>query len=273
MARSLTNWFVKTFLIAVASTLFSMSDSHAVPACDVVMGIPGNAPFTGLQGLRVTGVIGEAAVEVLQTVDCDVEPRQLPFPRMYKWVHDSRIGVATSVLKTPDRALLAHYTQPIVTEYTVVMVPKDRAFTLNSVADLEGKLIGGRLGFKYPPIEGTNIELVRERSYAINIQKVADRRLDGALIGSITGPYIAEQLGLSDQIEFLPKALGKVELGLALSHTSFSDEQSRRLDTEITNLLQSPRWHKILDRNGIRQLVRPWPVIPRPQRSDLNRTK
>ncbi len=230
-------------------------------ACSVSVGIPGNAPFTGMDGPRVTGAIAQAAVEVLRRLDCAAEPRELPFPRMYSWVHDGRLAVATSVLKTPDRARQAHYTRPVMTEYTVVMVPRGGSFPLDQVADLQGRRIGGRLGFKYPPLDGLDVDLQLERSYEINIRKVANGRLDGVLIGSITGPYLAEQLGLAGQVEFLPNAIGKVDLGLALSREWFTADQRSRLDDEIASLQQSSRWREILSGNDISALVRAWPVV------------
>ena len=169
--------------------------------------------------------------------------------------------MATSVLKTEKRATLAHYSPPIITEFTVVMVPKGLAFSLNKPADLKGKRIGGQLGFRYPPLDGSGVRLIRELSYEVNIRKVAERRIDGILIGSITGPYIAERLGLADQVEFLTKALGKVDLGVALSLTLFNEERLRRFNRELAKLGRSTRWNEILHDNGVSALVRPWPLI------------
>jgi ABC-type amino acid transport substrate-binding protein len=102
---------------------------------------------------------------------------------------------------------------------------------------------------------------MRERSYEVNIRKVAGGRIDGTLIGSITGPYLAQRLALADKVEFLPKALGKVELGVALSRQLFNEEANRRFQIQITQLQKSQRWQDILNNNNVQSLVKPWPLV------------
>lgn len=233
ISRNLTS---RTKLLLWSFAFSTLIWSQPAVSCEVIMGIPGNAPFTELERGKIRGVIAEAANEALRNMGCRAKGQQIPFPRMYKWVHDGRLGMATSVLKTPTRAKLAHYSLLIITEYTVVMVPKGRAFPMNKPSDLQEKRIGARLGFKYPPLEGSGIKLMRERSYEVNIRKVAGGRIDGTLIGSITGPYLAQRLALADKVEFLPKALGKVELGVALSRQLFNEEANRRFQIQITQL-------------------------------------
>ena len=227
------------------------------------LGIPGNAPFTGLTGTRVTGVIAETTIAALEAMGWRVAPRRLPFKRMYKWVHTGRLDVALSVLRTPERAELAHYSAPIVTEYTVIMVPKGRTFPLRRVTDLEGRKIGGQLGFQYPQIDGTGVKLILEKDYDTNIRKIAEGKLDGALIGSITGPFLVQRLGLSDQIEFLLSALGAGPLGAAFSKSALTNDQLAEFDAAIEDILAGPRWHEILFANGTGDLVKEWPIVPK----------
>ncbi len=174
------------------------------------MAIPGNEPFTGAKDGKPAGLIAEATADVLKAMGREVNLRNLPFKRMYKWVHEGKVDVAISVLKTPDRAKLALYTDPVITEYTVIMVPAGKVFKLNKVADLKYRRIGGQLGFRYPPLDGVGVKLIRERNYQTNIAKIASGKIEGILIGSVTGQYLVKNLGYTGQVEILPKAIGSV---------------------------------------------------------------
>lgn len=115
-------------------------------ACTVSLGIPGNPPFSSIENGQVTGVVAEVTVLALRNMGCRVQPRALPYARMYKWVHGGKLDVATAVRKTPERAALAHYSAPIISEYQLIMVPKDGLFPLRTLGDLAGMDIGGQLG-------------------------------------------------------------------------------------------------------------------------------
>jgi ABC-type amino acid transport substrate-binding protein len=225
------------------------------------LGIPGNVPFTGLEDTRVTGVIAEATVLALQTLGYQVKPRALPFKRMYHGVHTGDLDVAVSVLRTPGRATLAYYSMPIVTEYTLVMVPKGRVFPLTHPADLQGKRIGGQLGFTYPQLGNLGEHLIYEKDYETNLRKIATTKLDGALIGSITGPFLAKRLGLLEAIDVLPTAIGMVPLGAAFSKMAFTESELTAFDAAIQHIQASPVWQQILSANGVVDLVKDWPVI------------
>lgn len=227
----------------------------------VTVGIPGNAPFTGLSDGKVTGIIAEATVQVLEAMGHRVTPERIPFARIYKWVHSGKLDVGTSMLRTEARAAQAHYTGPVVTEYTLIAVPKGKAFPLRTVGDLKGRKIGGMLGFKYPSLDAQGIPLVRERSYELNLRKAARGRLDGILIGSITGPFLVERLGLSDKIEFLPVAINPVPLGAALSMKRFDKKDLRAFEEALAALKAGPEWRQILENNGVNDYIRTWPVL------------
>lgn len=230
-------------------------------AASLSLGIPGNAPLTSLEGGRVAGVIAEATVRVLQTMGHTVAPRPLPFKRMYQWLHSGQLDVAVSVLATPERTALAHYSMPIVTEYTIVMVPKGQAFPLRRLTDLQGKRLGGQLGFVYPRLDRLELELLRESDYTTNLQKLAAGKLDGALLGSITGPFLVRRLGLQDKLETLSHAIEAVPLGAALNKAVFTAADLAVFNAALQALHNSPEWRTILSTNGVADLFHAWPVL------------
>lgn len=245
-----------------ALLLWLMTPGATVRALDnLSLGIPGNAPFTGLEGTRISGVIAEATVRALATMGHTVTPRPLPFKRMYQWIHTGHLDVAVSVLSTPERRSLAHYSAPIVTEYTLLMVPRGGAFPFQRLADLQAKKIGGQLGFSYPQLDTLGIELIRENDYVTNLRKLVAGKIDGILIGSITGPFLAKRLGLLERLEILPQAIEAVPLGAALSKTTFTEADLEGFNLAVKALQASPIWQQILAANGVAELMQVWPVV------------
>ncbi|MBT5047306.1 MAG: transporter substrate-binding domain-containing protein [Rhodospirillaceae bacterium] len=230
-------------------------------ACTVSLGIPGNPPFSSIENGQVTGVVAEITVLALRNMGCRVQPRELPYARMYNWVHGGKLDVATAVRKTPERAALAHYSEPIISEYQLIMVPKDGLFPLRTLEDLAGMDIGGQLGFLYPQIQNGKVNLLRARNFEINVNRVARKRLDGAVIGSIAGPHIADRMVLSNRVAYLPRALDVVQLGTALSTQAFSQKMRTRFDAEIRSLMTGRLWGQILATNKVPVQRKIWPLL------------
>jgi polar amino acid transport system substrate-binding protein len=249
-----------TRTIALAFGLALLAGTPATAAPALSLGIPGNAPLAGLDGEHVTGIVALATVAALEEMGRQVTAKRLPFKRMYHDVHSGRLDVAVSVLRTEERARQAYYSAPIVTEYTVIMVPRGRGFPFRRLADLDGKRIGAQLGFVYPGLQQTRAQLIREKNYEVNIRKVAAGKLDGAVVGSITGPYLARELGLSDRIEFLPLAIGEVPLGAALSKSAFDESDLAAFDAAVSKFRGGAEWRKALAAKDIAQLIKAWPV-------------
>ena len=153
------------------------------------------------------------------------------------------------------------------------MVPQGREFRLQTLRDLEKRGIGGQLGFRYPALRGLDVNILRARSYKVNIQRVASGRIDGALIGSITGPYTVAKLRLNNHVTFLPNAIDVVHLGSALSTQAFSKSMRKKFDSEIARILAGKRWKKIRKANNVLQHQKDWPLIKPRRHSDALRTR
>ena len=253
-------WRALAFAGAIASSQIAIPPAAAAEDCRVTVGIPGNPPFTDLRDDEIGGIIAAATVEALRVMGCDVTPRALPFARMYKWVHEGKIDVATSVLQTPERASLAYYTRPIVTEYTLVMYRRHNTAPPKQIQDLGRLRVGAMIGFKYPTIDKSDIQLLRERDYETVIRGLLEQRFDAVLIGSITGPYLVTKSGLEELVSYMSTAINKVPLGVALSKKKFGAKDAARFDGEIEKIMASRKWQEILHEYGVEKFVNAWPV-------------
>lgn len=192
---------------------------------------------------------------------CRVKPRTLPFARMYKWIHGGKIDVATSVRKTNERARYAHYSVPVISEYQLIMVPKGQQFALRTLHDFADRDIGGQLGFLYPQLETGGASVRRVRNFEINVNRVAQHRLDGTVIGSITGPYVADRMALSHHVAYLPRALNVIHLTTALSTQAFNRTMRTRFDSEIRTLLKGRLWKAVLASYNVPEKRKTWPLL------------
>jgi ABC-type amino acid transport substrate-binding protein len=233
----------------------------AAGACTVSMGVPENPPFAAIEEGQVTGVVAEVTVLALRNMGCHIQPRRLPFARMYKWLHGGKLDVATAVRSSPDRAALAHYSVPIFSEYQLIMIPKNGSFTIQTLNDLEGKDIGGQLGFHYPRLMDGVANLMRARSFEININRLMRQRIDGTIIGSVTGPHMARRMGITELVAYLPKAVDITHLSSAIGKQALNHAMRHQFDKEIRTITKSRLWKEILAANNVPSRPRTWPLI------------
>jgi polar amino acid transport system substrate-binding protein len=236
--------------------------SHSAVGQTLTVSVSNAAPLSTLSGGQLHGVLAQAAAYVLADMGYNLKPKIMPFKRMYSSLHKGNIDVALSVLATPERLALAHYSATIVTEYNAVLVARNKGFSLQRIADLKGRKIGSKLGFKYPDVEAAGVELIPAKDDQTNIRKLLSGRLDGVILGSLTGAHLIEQLGLDAEIVYLPLAVGKVPLGIAVSLKRWSSADMQHFNRGIEALKASPEWSKILSENGISKNDLNCPVAP-----------
>lgn len=230
-------------------------------ACEVSLGLSATPPLSSVYNQKASGIVAEVTILALRRIGCRAKPRQLPYPRLYHWINGGLLDVAAPVRRTSQRAALAHYSPPIITEYTVVMVPRGKAFPFEAPDDLMEKSIGAQMGVQYPALSWTDVSLHWARTYDVNILRVARRRLDGVLVGSLSGQRIANELELDDIVEILPNALGAVSLRAALSTENFSESMRAKFDSAIRDILAGAAWTAILKRNGVKDHPEKWPLV------------
>lgn len=211
----------------------------------------------------VSGLVGGAVDTILRQTGHLPRYEAFPPARAYHLVEIGAVDLLLTALRTSDRAALAHYSAPVVTEYNVLVVAKGQGFPFGRLSDLVGRSIGGRTGFRYPTLdaaEGVIIE--RNISSEANIQKMLAGRLDAVVVGSISGIEDLRRSGQFDKVEFLPMAVDAVPLGVAFARGAFSEEDVLNFNTRLASLKQSPQWGLIMGRAGAGDLVRSWPLAP-----------
>ncbi|HYD31390.1 MAG TPA: transporter substrate-binding domain-containing protein [Azospirillaceae bacterium] len=230
----------------------------------VTIGVPTNPPLTMFADGKGQGIIHDLSVAALEKMGYTVVGRDLPFARLYQEIHGAGVDVAISVLKTPERSTQALYSDPIITEYNVMVAKKGAAFALATTDDLPGRKIGTRNGFKYPLLDvRTDLTLDPGGDHLMNVRKLVAGRLDGMIVGSVSGLAQLKENQFGDQIEVLPNSIGKVPLGTALSSKRFTQADLDRFNATVAELRAGPAFAEIVARYNAGDLVKEYPVVPK----------
>lgn len=252
---------MRAFILTAA--FLAQFAAGSADAREVKLAVPMNPPFASIEGAEVRGVVGEVFAKAARDLGWTVRAAgPVPFGRAYDDVHSGQADAAISVLATPDRRKLAHYSEPIATEYVAVVVAPGKAFKLESVADLAGKTIGTRVGFKYPLVDGAaNVKFDPVADEVTNMRKLAAGRVDAIFVGSVTGLMQLDKAGFKGAYEVLPVAAGKVTVGSALADENFTPADLERLNGAIRQVIASSEWSAILGRTGVPELFKDFPLL------------
>ena len=250
-------------VLILAAAIFAQVASADAVAREVKLAVPMNPPFASIEGGEVRGVIGEVFTQAARELGWTVRATgPVPFGRAYDDLHSGQTDAAISVLATPERRTLAHYSEPIATEYVAIVVAPGKAFKLESVADLAGKTIGTRVGFKYPLVDGApDVKFEPVADEATNMRKLLAGRVDAIFVGSVTGLMQLDKTGFKSGYEVLPVAAGKVTVGSALADEHFAAGDIDRLNGAIRTLLAGTEWKAIVARTGVAELFRDFPLL------------
>jgi ABC-type amino acid transport substrate-binding protein len=225
--------------------------------------VANNQPIAHYTQQQLSGVIAVSSAQVLEQMGYSLDVQVMPFKRAYYAVHRGDIDLAMSVLATPERRQKAYYSDPIITEYTLILVPRGKGVAVTRLSDLSGMRLGAMLGFKYPTLEGSAVRLNRSNDLKKHFKSLAKGHLDGILMGSITGSYMIDELGLQESFEFLPMAVAQVPLGIAVSHGAWNTTQMSSFNKRMSVFKQSQAWQDILTTHSAAQWVKSWPLTGR----------
>jgi ABC-type amino acid transport substrate-binding protein len=166
------------------------------------------------------------------------------------WMAQQGQGALANLSWTAERAAYLDYSVSIYPAEVVLVVKKGREFPFNTLADLEGKLIGAGLGSSYrdevdQAIASGRIKVDRDSNQLSRMNKLLAGRVDAIFVG--TGrPGVRtilestpELRHLADQFVVLPKAVTVDPLYLGIPKSMNKQEALKRLNSAYTRLRDS----------------------------------
>jgi uncharacterized protein YjbI with pentapeptide repeats/ABC-type amino acid transport substrate-binding protein len=250
----------------LASTLASLhalsSENSQASTLAVKVAAPGNL-YSKLDKSRPAGAILETVDILLKQMGKTSSFVAMPTGDALKEIGAGKLDIASVVVPTPSAREIAWLSDPVITEYSLVMVPKAKVFPLNRVADLHNKRIGARIGYQYPLLDSDHdVILTRFRSDGEMIRALLFGKVDAILIGAISDISLFRTEDILSRFEILKMAVGSVPLTVAFAKKKFSQQDVDLFNQKLAQLKQGPEWHSLLDHNGLSSLVKEWPMLP-----------
>lgn len=230
-----------------------------IPATYVA--VPGNI-FSTLSKGAPSGVFIQATDAVLRQMGKTPSYVSIPTTAALQSLEQGKIDIATAIVPTARLRENVWLSDPLLTEYSVAVTRKGKDFPVARVADLYGKKIGGRAGFRYAAIEeDPNIGIIRYQNDAEMIRALLFGAVDVVLIGAMSDISGLRTEGVIKRLDILPVAVGSVPLVLAFSKKLFSEADVQQFNRLLAEHKKSAAWQDILNQNGFADLVREWPLI------------
>lgn len=226
----------------------------------IKVAVPGNV-FARLEKDKASGVVVEAADALLRKQGMQPTYLTMSTNDALSDLSKGAIGAATVVVPTPRVQEVAYVSDPVVSEYNIVISLKGKAFELNRIADLYGKRIGARLGYQYPSLDkDAKLQLSRFQSDGEMMRALLFGKIDAAIISAISDVYAFRSEGIMTRLDVLKMAVGTVPLAVAFSRQQFTQADVDAFNRSLASFKQQPEWQNILERNGIADLAKEWPL-------------
>jgi polar amino acid transport system substrate-binding protein len=168
-------------LCTVGST-FSDSEPKSTERIDIQISAGEWPPFLGAS-LPNQGFISQLITDVFYDAGYNVEFVFLPWVRAYQDTVQGSYSATAVWMYKDDRANDFLYSDPVLNEQFVLFHKKSNSFDWNTIEDLQGKQIGGGLGYSYGSVfdkalEDGTFSMLRLPSVEQNIKMLAAGRID-----------------------------------------------------------------------------------------------
>ncbi len=227
----------------------------------VRISVAGNA-FANFQKGRPSGIFAEIAA--LLARDMGQEPAfiSMPADAALKALEEGRLDAATVILKTDKIRAKFLFSEPIITDYQVVVVKKGNTFPLNRQADLRGKRLGARQGYRYDLLtKDSPLSAELYQSDGEMIRALLLGEVDAVLMSGISDVYALRSEGVMSQLEVLRASVGRVPLVVAFSKSRFSADDVMNFNQRLENFNKNGVWRELAEKNGMGDLIDPFPAL------------
>lgn len=203
--------------LLMAFSLMSVSSGRAAEGRTIRLSAhPEFPPFMYQQGDKMAGIIPELTERILSELGLSVQNTSIgPWARVQAIAQDGDIDVIAGIYKTNDRVTYLDFVPtPVIANEVMVWVKQGQTFPFASWEALQGRKMGGIIGDKYSPEfdafleqHADTIPIERVTSVEQNFKKLLAGRIDFMIYSRYVGMLVAQKMGITDQIEVLPKVV------------------------------------------------------------------
>lgn len=237
--------FRRTALLAIVM-MIAVSCSVGTASAQMI-GIRSNPPYSVIENGARDGIVLKTALAALSKIGISGTTTEIPAQRFYRDVEEGTLDIGIDATPTPARERGSWFSEPIFTDYVVIFVPKGKTFPFETINDLAGKKLGGRLGFSYGLLDQySEITIERVNTQEQNIDKLLAGRLDGIIANFVAGELDFAARNSLDKVAVLPVAVNKVPLAMTLSRKRYTERDLARLNSALGELRVDPDFLKLL---------------------------
>lgn len=227
----------------------------------VRISVAGNL-FANFQKGRPSGIFAEMVAQIARDMGQEPAFVSMPSDAALKALEEGRLDVATVILKTDKIQDKYLFSQPIVTDYQVVVVKKGKAFPLLRQSDLNGKRLGAREGYRYDLLgKGSRLRAQLYHSDGEMVRALLLGDVDAILMSGISDVYALRSEGIMSQLEVLNASVGMVPFVFAFSKTRFRADEVINFNQRIDALNQQGVVRELAEKNGMGDLIDPLPPL------------
>lgn len=223
--------------------------------------VPGNL-FARLGKTGAEGPFLETMDTVLKRMGKTPQYVIMPTGDALAEVTNGTISAATVVVPSAKLSETMWLSEPLVTESNIVLALKEKVFPLKSLANLQGKRIGARQGYRYPLLENkSGTVLQRYSTDGEMLRALLFGQVDVILCSAISDIFALRSEGIMKRLVVLDKAVGSVPLVATFSKKHFTAADLDAFNSGLAEFKKSPQWKQVLERNGLADLSEPWAMI------------
>lgn len=227
----------------------------------VRISVAGNL-FANFQKGRPSGIFAEVVAQIARDMGQQPAFVSMPADAALKALEDGRLDVATVILKTDKIQAKFLFSDPVITDYQVVVVKKGHTFPLTRQSDLKGKRLGARQGYRYDLL-GKDSALQAELYHSDGemVRALLLGEVDAILISGISDVYALRSEGIMSQLEVLKASVGRVPFMFAFNKTRFSADDVANFNQRLEALNQQGLLRELAEKNGMDDLIAPLPAL------------
>lgn len=211
-------------------------------------------PYIFDVGAPQKGIDYEITEAVFREMGIPVRIEFYPFKRCLKMVEDKDADAILDLIITPERESFLFFPEEhISASPTTAFFRRGEMPEYDTLAELEGYVMGVQLGYEYPD-EVTNAPLTKDetKSTESNLQKLLLERVDVVIANRAIALYKAHEMGILDQIEYDPRPLGNEEAKyyLGFAKKPGYDQLAEQFSAALQTFKTRDEYYAILARYG-----------------------
>ncbi len=210
-------------------------------------------PFVFSPDAELKGLDYEVTAAVFQQLNIPIEIKFYPWKRCLIMMQDQKADALIDLVITDERrAYLFFPEEPLSDSSLIIFYHKGHPPKVDTLDDLKAYQLGAQSGSEYPPeLAEVFVKRYDVRLMEQNFQKLVADRIDIMVENRIVGRYLANKMGLLDQIEVLalPKPF-PTRYYLGFAKKEGHDHLAEQFSQALVQFKQTQAYHEILVKYG-----------------------